>query len=81
MSVVGGIASIWGAALGVAVVLVLKELIRTRMHLIVPGAGGEQEVIAFGILIVVIMIFMPDGLAVGGVRSVRNLFGRPVREN
>lgn len=78
MSVIGGIASIWGAALGVAVVLVLKELIRTRMHLIIPGAGGEQEVIAFGILIVVIMIFMPDGLSVGGVRFVRNLFGKPV---
>jgi len=81
MSVIGGVASIWGAALGTAVVLVLKELIRTRMHLIIPGSGGEQEVIAFGILIVVIMIFMPDGLAVGGVRSIQNLFRRPVRNN
>jgi branched-chain amino acid transport system permease protein len=71
MSVVGGIASIWGAPFGVAVVLILKELIRTRMHSVLRGAGGEHEVIAFGILIVIIMIFMPAGLTVGTVRAIR----------
>jgi len=73
MSVVGGIASIWGAPFGVAVVLILKELIRTRMHDILRGAGGEHEVIAFGILIVVIMIFMPEGLTVGSASAIRRL--------
>jgi branched-chain amino acid transport system permease protein len=73
MSVVGGIASIWGAPFGVAVALVLKELIRTRIHAILRGAGGEHEVIAFGILIVIIMIFLPDGLTVGGVNLVQRL--------
>jgi branched-chain amino acid transport system permease protein len=65
MSVIGGIASIWGAPLGVAVALILKELIRTRMHALLRGAGGEHEVVAFGLLIVIIMISMPQGLAVG----------------
>jgi len=73
MSVVGGIASIWGAPFGVAVALTLKELIRTRMHAVLRGAGGEHEVIAFGILIVTIMIFMPEGLTVGGVNLMRRL--------
>jgi branched-chain amino acid transport system permease protein len=73
MSVVGGIASIWGAPFGVAVVLILKELIRTRMHAVLRGAGGEHEVIAFGVLIVVIMIFMPQGLTVGGLELIRRL--------
>jgi branched-chain amino acid transport system permease protein len=77
MSVLGGIASIWGAPLGVAVTLALKELIRTRIHVVLGGSGGEQEVIAFGLLIVVIMIFMPDGLAVGGVRVIRSALGGP----
>jgi branched-chain amino acid transport system permease protein len=75
MSVIGGIASIWGAPLGVAVALILKELIRTRMHAILRGAGGEHEVVAFGLLVVVIMIFMPQGLTVGvrdWVRKVRH---------
>ncbi|UCC61607.1 MAG: branched-chain amino acid ABC transporter permease [Anaerolineae bacterium] len=73
MSVVGGIASIWGAPFGVALTLILKELIRTRMHAVLRGAGGEHEVIAFGALIVVIMIFMPEGLTVGGIDLLRRL--------
>jgi branched-chain amino acid transport system permease protein len=78
MSVVGGIASIWGAPFGVAVVMILKELIRTRMHAVLRGAGGEHEVIAFGILVVVIMIFMPEGLTVGIVNMIRRLRRRSV---
>ena len=73
MSVVGGIASIWGAPFGVAVALILREVIRTRMHVVLHGAGGEHEVIAFGILIVAIMILMPEGLTVGGVNLIRKL--------
>jgi branched-chain amino acid transport system permease protein len=76
MSVVGGIASIWGAALGVAVALILKEVIRTRMQIILNGAGGEHEVIAFGLLIVVIMIFMPEGLSVGVMNLARKMLAR-----
>jgi len=73
MSVVGGIASIWGAPFGVATVLILKEMIRTRIHTVLRGAGGEHEVIAFGVLVVIIMIFMPDGLTVGGIDLLRKL--------
>ena len=80
MSVVGGIASIWGAPFGVAVALILKELIRTRMHAILRGAGGVHEVIAFGILVIIIMIFLPEGLTVGIVRLVRRLRRSPAAE-
>jgi len=79
MSVVGGIASIWGAPFGVAVVFILKELIRTRMRDVMRGAGGEHEVIAFGVLIVLIMIFMPDGLTVGTVNAIRSFRQRSAR--
>jgi branched-chain amino acid transport system permease protein len=71
MSVIGGIASIWGAPFGVAVALILKELIRTRMHVLMRGAGGEHEVIAFGVLVVVIMLFLPEGLTVGVYDQIR----------
>jgi branched-chain amino acid transport system permease protein len=81
MSVVGGIASIWGAPFGVAVVLILKELIRTRMHNVLRGAGGEHEVIAFGILIVIIMIFMPQGLTAGTVSAIKRFRQRAARRH
>jgi branched-chain amino acid transport system permease protein len=71
MSVIGGIASIWGAPFGVAVALTLKELIRTRMHTVLRGAGGEHEVIAFGVLVVIIMLFLPEGLTVGALSYIK----------
>ena len=77
MSVLGGIASIWGAPLGVAVALILKELIRSRTQMVLRGAGGEYEVIVYGVVIVAIMIFMPDGLTTGGARLIRKLQHRP----
>jgi branched-chain amino acid transport system permease protein len=79
MSVIGGIASIWGAPFGVAVALILKELIRTRMHALLRGAGGEHEVIAFGVLVVIIMLFLPDGLTVGAVEHIKQWRQRALR--
>jgi len=72
MAAVGGLASIWGAPFGVAFVYVVKEVLRARMHEWV-GAGGEHELIAYGIILVLIMIFMPEGLTAGGVNLVRRL--------
>ena len=36
-------------------------------------AGGEHEVIAFGLLIIIIMIFLPEGLTAGSVSLIRRL--------
>jgi branched-chain amino acid transport system permease protein len=65
MSVVGGIASIWGAPFGVALIYVVREVLRARLHAVLHGAGGEHEMIAYGIIVVLIMIFMPEGLSAG----------------
>lgn len=72
MAAVGGLASIWGAAFGVASVLVLKEVLRAGMHDLLRGAGGEHELIAYGVILVLIMIFMPQGL----VRGVADIYHR-----
>ncbi len=65
MAAVGGLASIWGAPFGAAAITILTELIRRVMPLLLSYASGEHEVIAYGVLLVVIMIFMPEGLVVG----------------
>jgi branched-chain amino acid transport system permease protein len=72
MAAVGGMSTIWGAAFGVAFIFGLKELLRSRLHLLLEGAGGEHEIIAFGVILVVIMIFMPDGLVLGTRRLYHN---------
>lgn len=62
MAAVGGMASVWGAPFGVAAVLVMRELVRTRLDLVIGGAGGEHEVVAFGVVLILIMIFAPEGV-------------------
>jgi len=54
MAVIGGMASIWGAIFGAAVVTLSKEFLH---------GFGELDVIAYGLVLIVIMIFMPRGLA------------------
>jgi len=71
MSVVGGIASIWGAPFGVTLIYVVREVLRARLHAVLHAAGGEHEMIAYGIIVVAIMIFMPEGLSAGLVKALR----------
>lgn len=71
MSSVGGLASIWGAPFGTFAVLVLREILRTQLRVVFPGAQGEIEAIAFGVMLVVIMIFMPEGLTTGSINAFR----------
>ena len=83
MSSIGGLSSIWGAPFGVAVVLILREILRSRLRVLLHGASGEHEVIFYGILLVVIMIFMPEGITVGVMnrwraRKERALEGVPL---
>ena len=73
MAAVGGLASIWGAPFGVAFVYVVKEVLRARMHDLLRGAGGEHELLAYGVILVLIMIFVPEGLTVGSVNLARGL--------
>jgi len=75
MSAVGGMASVWGAVLGVTFFYVIKEVLRARMHQLLRGAGGEHELIAYGIILVLVMIFLPEGLSFGGVRAFSWLRG------
>ncbi len=72
MAAVGGLASIWGAVFGVSFVFVVKEVLRARMHDLLRGAGGEHELIAYGIILILIMIFMPQGL----VRGLTDIYQR-----
>jgi len=53
MVVVGGMASVWGAVVGAGAMTILSELLRSV---------GDYDVIAFGVILMVIMTFLPQGL-------------------
>ncbi len=75
MSAVGGMASIWGAPFGALTVLLVQEVLRTQLHRVIPNAQGEFEAIAFGVILVLIMLFLPEGLTTGGLRWLRSRMG------
>jgi branched-chain amino acid transport system permease protein len=72
MAVVGGLGSVWGALFGVLAVTLLLELLRTVAPMLAPNAPtSEYEVVAFGALLVLALLFLPEGLAGGWARVAR----------
>ena len=63
MVAIGGFASVWGALIGAAVVTVVGEVLHTL---------GHFDVIAYGLMLVVLMIFLPRGFH----RSPRQAWSR-----
>ncbi|HMQ53247.1 MAG TPA: branched-chain amino acid ABC transporter permease [Anaerolineae bacterium] len=76
MAAVGGLASVWGAPFGAAVVILLTALLRDILPLFIKNASGEHTVIVYGLILVLIMIFMPEGLTSGLLKRRRWPFFR-----
>ena len=81
MAAVGGLSSIWGAPFGVATLFVISDLIQSRMENVLHIQGGGYELILYGILLVLIMIFLPAGVTTSGVEWVRRLRRRWARSS
>ena len=62
MAVLGGLASLPGAIFGTAVTVLLREQLRKTISSLAGGAGAEYEVIVYGLILSVVMIFAPGGL-------------------
>jgi branched-chain amino acid transport system permease protein len=58
-AVLGGIGTLWGPALGAAVLIPLTELTRSY----VGGSGKGIDLIVYGVLVMVIALVRPDGIA------------------
>jgi branched-chain amino acid transport system permease protein len=69
ISTVGGIESVWGAPLGSAAVVLLTEGTRELVPRFVSGATGSYEIAAYGLALVLVLLFLPRGLA-GGLAAL-----------
>jgi len=70
MVIIGGLASIYGSLLGAALLTVLPELLR---------AFQDYDIIVYGLLLILMTMFLPGGLAKGfpqAVSYLRTKFGR-----
>ena len=75
MAVIGGLGTFWGPLLGATVVVALNELLREVVPLLIPGAGGEYQIIIYGVILVSLMIFQPQGLS-----SIGRYFRLPLKK-
>jgi branched-chain amino acid transport system permease protein len=73
MAAVGGLSSVWGAPFGVGILYVIRDLIRSRMQDVLHLHGGGYELMLYGVILVAIMIFMPEGMTSGTVSLIRRL--------
>lgn len=65
---VGGVATFWGPFVGALIMVLLAEFIRS-----IPGLGTAYQTL-FGILLIIIIIFVPNGI-VGDFPKLRRLLG------
>jgi len=65
---VGGVATFWGPVVGAIIMVLLAEMIRS-----IPTLGTAHHTF-FGILLIVIIIFLPNGI-VGDFGKIKKLFG------
>ncbi|HUR89058.1 MAG TPA: branched-chain amino acid ABC transporter ATP-binding protein/permease [Ramlibacter sp.] len=61
MAVLGGVSHVWGAFLGAAVVKLTDDQLQVLLPKII-GTSGNFETIVFGIVLVVVLKYAPDGL-------------------
>jgi branched-chain amino acid transport system permease protein len=61
MTVLGGAAHVWGATAGSGIVKLLEDQLQVLLPKLI-GTSGSYELIVFGIMIVLVLKFLPDGL-------------------
>ena len=61
MAVLGGAAHVWGAIAGAGVVKQLEDQLQVLLPKLI-GTAGSYELIVFGIMIVLVLKYLPDGL-------------------
>jgi branched-chain amino acid transport system permease protein len=77
MTVVGGVGYVWGAVVGAGLVKLLDDQLQVLLPQLM-GTSGSYEVIVFGIALVLILKYLPDGL---WSLVARQLPRRPRTEN
>jgi branched-chain amino acid transport system permease protein len=62
MAILGGLSSPWGALLGASLLVGITELLREIIPLFISGNTGAYELIAYGIILMATLRFLPHGM-------------------
>jgi branched-chain amino acid transport system permease protein len=61
MTVVGGVGYVWGAIVGAGLIKLLDDYLQVALPALI-GTSGSYEVIVFGVALVLVLKYLPDGL-------------------
>jgi branched-chain amino acid transport system permease protein len=61
MAVIGGVGYVWGAFVGAALIKLLDDYLQVALPALI-GTSGSYEVIVFGVAMVLVLKYMPDGI-------------------
>ena len=62
MAIIGGRSSPWGAFLGAGLIVGIRQALRDFIPALVGGLSGAYELIAYGVILALALLFMPRGL-------------------
>lgn len=62
MVILGGVTNPWGAIVGSALIVGVTEFLREVAPIVLGGPTGAYELVAYGVILVVILLFLPSGL-------------------
>ncbi|MFO8143144.1 MAG: branched-chain amino acid ABC transporter permease [Dehalococcoidales bacterium] len=62
MAIIGGRSSPWGAFLGAGLIVGIRQLLGEFIPVFVGGPTGSYELIAYGVILVLALLFLPRGL-------------------
>ena len=75
MTVIGGVARVWAPLLGCFVITWLREILKAYLGEVFPVMTGEVTAVFFGVFIILVLIFLPQGMA-GWLESVASRLRR-----
>jgi len=75
VSIIGGVGTIWGPPLGAFIMVWLQETFRSSLFGLAPRWISEAHVLAFGILVILVIRFLPNGI-VGDWHKIVAIFSR-----
>jgi branched-chain amino acid transport system permease protein len=75
VGIIGGVATLWGPAVGGLVMVGIQELFRSAIFGLAPKWVSQGHAMAFGLLVVLTILFMSNGL-VGDWPKIKKIFIR-----
>jgi branched-chain amino acid transport system permease protein len=74
VSIVGGVATIWGAAVGAFVMVGIQEMFRSAFFGLAPKWISQAHALVFGLLVIFVIMFLANGIVGDWAKIKRTIF-------